>query len=222
MSASNYKTCSKCGMIYHTKAGYCPKCGIISFPVSGKSDSNEHKPGAHFQEKCKRIAKEMGDDRFFTKKEINYLPEILRPEENILGFASGLMDGNTWLITLTDRRIIFLDKGMLYGLKQSIVDLNKVNSVSGKTGLIFGDITITDGAGHKTITNVPKKTVKPFTNKVQEAMEALPSPTITNQPQQANVQDPIELLEKLAKLKSQGILTEEEFLAKKGEILASM
>ena len=47
------------------------------------------------------------------------------------------MDGNTWLITLTDRRIIFLDKGMIYGLKQTTIDLDKVNAVSGETGLFL-------------------------------------------------------------------------------------
>ena len=77
--------------------------------------------------------------------------------EQILGFTSGLMDANTWLITLTDKRIIFLDKGMIYGLKQSIVELDKVNAVSGSTGLVFGTITITDGANDRLIKNVWKK-----------------------------------------------------------------
>ena len=87
-----------------------------------------------------RIAKEIGDDQFFTKKELNYLPEILSDGEQILAFTSGLMDGNTWLLTLTDRRIIFLDKGIIYGLSQAIIDLDKVNSISFKTGLFFAEI----------------------------------------------------------------------------------
>ena len=61
----------------------------------------------------------MGDDQFFTKKELKHLPEILREGEQLLAFTSGIMDGNTWLISLTDRRIIFLDKGMIWGLKQT-------------------------------------------------------------------------------------------------------
>ena len=82
------------------------------------------------------------------------------------------MDGNTWLITLTDRRVIFLDKGMLYGLKQTTIDLDKVNSISSSTGLLLGKISIEDGASSKLIENVGKKTVKNFTNKVQDAIEA--------------------------------------------------
>ena len=56
----------------------------------------------------KRIAKEIGDDQFFTKKELKYLPEILMENEQVLAFSSGVMDGNTWLITLTNERVIFL------------------------------------------------------------------------------------------------------------------
>ena len=115
-----------------------------------------------------RIATEMGDDQFFTKKELNHLPEILMDGEQVLAFTSGLMDGNTWLITLTDKRIIFLDKGMVFGLKQTVIDLDKVNSVSGETGMFFGKISIQDGASNRTIENVWKKTVVKFTNKVRD------------------------------------------------------
>jgi len=167
----------------------------------------------------KRIADDMGDDQFFTKKELNYLPEVLMEQEQVLGFTSGLMDANTWLITLTDKRIIFLDKGMIYGLKQSIVDLDKVNAVSGSTGLLLGTIIITDGANDRLIKNVWKKTVKNFTNKVQEALEARKSPQQAVQQTQDKEVDPYEQLEKIAGLKEKGIITEEEFETQKKKIL---
>ena len=130
-------------------------------------------PESELREAYNYLAIEMGDDQFFTRKELNYLPEILMDEEPILAFASGIMESGTWLITLTDRRIIFLDKGMIYGLKQSFINLDKVNTVSGSTGIFFGTITITDGAKDRIITNVWKKTVKNFTNKTQEAIDNL-------------------------------------------------
>jgi len=169
----------------------------------------------------KRIALEMGDDQFFTKKELDYLPEILMENEQILAFTSGLMGANTWLITLTDKRIIFLDKGIIYGLKQSIVDLDKVNAVSGSTGLLFGKINITDGANDRLIENVWKKTVKNFTNKVQEALEARKVAQAVITPTEVKETDPYEKLEKLASLKEKGIISEEEFLAEKKAILVS-
>lgn len=172
------------------------------------------------QVQYKEIADRIGDDQFFTKKELNYLPEILNDGEEIIAFTSGLMDGNTWLITLTDKRIIFLDKGMIYGLEQTVINLDKINSVSGKTGIMFGEIFIEDGAKERHIKNVWKKTVKPFTNLVMEAIEnhrnKLHSPQAV---QQQAEEDPYAKLEKLAGLKDKGIISEEEFNATKQKIL---
>lgn len=162
-----------------------------------------------------RIAKEMGDDQFFTKKELNHLPEILADGEQVLAFTSGLMNNNTWLIALTDKRIIFLDKGMIYGLKQTTIDLDKINSISGSTGIFFGKIAIEDAASQRVIDNVWKKTVVPFTNKVRDAIEARKAaPAATHQ------DDMVTKLEKLAGLLEKGILTQDEFLAQKAKLLA--
>lgn len=170
--------------------------------------------------KYNEIAKKIGDDQFFTKKELNFLPEILSDGEQILAFTSGLMDGNTWLITLTDKRIIFLDKGMIYGLKQTVINLDKINSVSGKTGILFGEIFIEDGAKERQIRNVWKKTVKSFTNMVMDAIEehrkVIQQPQVTEHVQ---IEDPYERLEKLAALKEKGVITEEEFNIEKQKIL---
>lgn len=134
-------------------------------------DFKNAKP-AELKAEYDRIAKEMGDDQFFTKKELHHLPNVLANGEQVLAFTSGAMDGNTWLITLTDRRVIFLDKGMIYGLKQASIDLDKINAVTGETGLMFGKIKIEDGASQREIEYVWKKTVVKFTNKVRDAMEA--------------------------------------------------
>jgi hypothetical protein len=167
-----------------------------------------------------RIAKEIGDDQFFTKKELNHLPEVLSDGEQVLAFTSGLMDGNTWLVTLTDRRIIFLDKGMIYGLKQTAIDLDKVNSVSGQTGIIFGKITIEDGASSRLIDNVWKKTVVAFSNKVRDAIEARKSASRHVSAPQAAGDDVVTKLEKLAALLEKGIINQEEFAQQKARILA--
>lgn len=52
---------------------------------------------------------------FFVKKEFKYLPELLKDNEEIIFYADGMLDGNTWLIVLTQRRIIFVDKGIYLG-----------------------------------------------------------------------------------------------------------
>jgi Bacterial PH domain len=60
----------------------------------------------------------MGD--WLTRKEIDELPNILYKDEHIKAMTSGFNDGNTWLITCTTRRIIMMDKGMIYGLKAGL------------------------------------------------------------------------------------------------------
>ncbi|OED08128.1 PH domain-containing protein [Burkholderia sp. A2] len=171
----------------------------------------------------KRIAQEIGDDQFFTKKELNHLPEILMDGEQVLAFSSGLMDGNTWLIVLTDHRVVFLDKGLIYGLKQVSINLDKVNSVSGTTGIMFGEIRIEDGASERIVKNVWKKTVVPFTNKVRDAIREYtrvsnPAIAVSVPPAAADV---VSKLERLAALKERGILTDAEFVEQKMKILAS-
>lgn len=171
----------------------------------------------------KRIASEIGDDQFFTKKELNHLPEILMDGEQVLAFSSGLMDGNTWLIVLTDHRVLFLDKGLIYGLKQVSINLDKVNSVSGKTGMMFGEIRIEDGASERIIKNVWKKTVVPFTNQVRDAIRdytRASNPVVAASAPPA-ADDVVSKLERLAALKERGILTEAEFAEQKMKILAS-
>ena len=117
-----------------------------------------------------RIAQATGDTRFFTKKELYHLPKILLHGEQVLAFSSGMMDGKTWLIVLTDRRVVFLDKGMLYGLRQTTVPINKISAVSGETGILFGKIAIGVGSEEREISQVIKHTVVPFTNKLQEVL----------------------------------------------------
>lgn len=172
---------------------------------------------------CKRIAAEVGDDLFFTKKELEHLPEILLDGEYVISFTSGMMDGNTWLITLTDKRIIFLDKGMLYGLKQAVIDLDKVNAVSCETGLLLGSISIQDGATTRTIKNVQKKTVVNFTNKVRDALEARkrPQPSHPTLSNTAETIDVISQLERLASLKEKGVLSQDEFDQQKRKLIQS-
>lgn len=174
---------------------------------------------AELQKKYNEIAREIGDDQFFTKKELLHLPSVLSDDEQVLAFTSGLMDGNTWLIALTNQRVIFLDKGMIYGLKQATIPLDKVNAVSGETGIFFGKIIIEDGASSRVITNVWKKTVIAFTNKMREAMNDIRPPRSAFSPPPPSSDDVISKLERLSVLKSSGVLTQEEFDRQKAIIL---
>lgn len=166
-------------------------------------------------------------DLFGTKKEVECLPEILLDDERILYLTSGLMDGTTWLIVCTNERVILLDKGLLFGLKHVDFPLDKINSVSYRTGLIFGEILIWHGGAQMKIENCMKETVKPFTDTLNQAMKDFTNrqtaQTAAPQPVQAGAPavDVASQLEKLAALMEKGILTKEEFDAQKKKLLES-
>lgn len=162
-------------------------------------------------------------DTFGTKKEIKYLPEILTDDETVKYLTSGFYDKDTWVIVCTNKRIIFLDKGMIYGLKQVEIPLDRVNSIGQTTGLVFGTIEIWDGASKMFIKDVMKQTVKPFVAAANKAIEEYKNAKNNNSSNSNNQSNDIaSQIMKLSQLKEQGILTEDEFLSKKKELLDKM
>ena len=173
-----------------------------------------------YEEIQKRL-KELGQiDMFGTKKEVKELPNIMYAGETLEYLMSGFMNGNTWLIVCTNKRILFLDKGLIFGCKQLEIPLDKVNSVETSKGLLLGSIKVWDGASAMKIDNVQKFALQPFVTAINNAREAL-----KNNNQQIKVEknndtnDYIKELEKLAELKEKGIITEDEFLSKKKQLL---
>ncbi len=158
----------------------------------------------------------LGDfDRWFTKKEIKYLPEVIDEGEEIKAVTSGLHEGNTWLIVVTNRRVIFLDKGFFYGLKQMEMPIEQITSVSHKLGIIFGSIEIQTAGGKKLIEDIDKKDVAKVASTISRLLRNLKESNNSSVPGV----DVVSQLEKLAKLKEKGILTEEEFQREKRKLL---
>lgn len=167
------------------------------------------------------IAKLGEVDLFGTRKEVECLPEIMKETEHILYLTSGLMDDTTWLVVCTEERIILLDKGMFFGMKQTEMNLEKINSISYTTGLFLGTIEIWHNGAKMVIENCEKTTVKRFTDTVKDAMEKRAkslqkseSPSVQNV-----VPDIVSQLERLASLMEKGILSKEEFDEQKKKLL---
>ena len=97
----------------------------------------------------KQLAKINAKKRLGVGKELKHLHEVINKGENILGHTRGFYNGNTWLICITDRRVLFLDKGMIYGMKSAEIPLDNVSSVNYETGLVFGSVSVTAGGAEK-------------------------------------------------------------------------
>ncbi len=209
--------CPMCGEDISADSYYCRHCKRNLPTVDGKPSFR--KDGSVDPDSFDQQLKALGDfHQWFTRKEINHLPEILSKGERIRALTSGLYQGNTWLITVTDQRLLFLDKGMMFGLKQVELPLKQISALSHKTGLMFGEIHISTSGGNSVIQSIPKSEVAKIAaiiSTLVRQVQEVKSAAVATQPVDVASQ-----LERLAALMEKGILTREEFAAQKAKLLS--
>lgn len=182
---------------------------------------------------------------FYTKREIKYLPKILTNDEKIIALTSGYHGKTTVLLVCTNRRLLFVDKGMFFGLRVRQINLDRIQAIDSSYVIIFGSIQVWDGAAAYRVSLVLKDSIEPFVRSVRDAMqqyrsiamrdaiggnftpapqtEPAPKPSAYHPPKAKPVAevDMLEHLERLAKLKKDGHLSDEEFEAQKKKLLNS-
>jgi hypothetical protein len=169
---------------------------------------------------------------FYTRKEIRYLPKILNDNEQILALTSGFMENRTWLAVCTNRRVLFLNRGMFFGLRQLQMNLDRIQAIDSNFGLVFGALRVWDGAASMNIGMILKSSVAPFVRTVQDAMDRYKrlmvhdlASAATNAhataPDSGSTahNDLINELERLAKLKADGHLSDQEYAVAKAKML---
>ncbi len=162
---------------------------------------------------------------FYTRKEIRYLPQVLGEGERIMALTSGYMENHTWLCVCTNRRVLFLDRGMFYGLRQVQMNLDRIQSIDSSQGIFFGTIRLWDGASSIAIGLVLKSTIAPFVRTVQEAMDHYKRSMMQSvvsaaqQPAQHTGSDWLTELERLAALRENGTISLQEFAEGKARLL---
>lgn len=121
----------------------------------------------------------------------------------------------------TNRRVLFVDKGVMGSSEVSEMPYRSIEAVTYSTGAFFAGIQITGrGIASFRIEDIPDKdSVKPFVDCVRGHLEAAHAPQAAA-PQPATAQLSVaDEIEKLASLLERGILTQEEFDAKKRQLL---
>lgn len=155
---------------------------------------------------------------YINLKEVKELPNILSKNEEVLDLVQGFYNKGNGLLVATNRRLVFIDKGLIFGLKVEDFPLDKISSIQYETGIIFAKIKIHTTSNVAEIDNVEKSTAREFAEFVREYISK------PKEPQNIIIQNSIEpsvldQLEKLAKLKEIGVLSEEEFAEQKLKLL---
>ena len=79
-------------------------------------------------------------DLFGTKKEVKALPELLDEDEIVLYATSGFVDKGTVLVVITDKRLVFVNRGLIYGTDFKEISFDHVNAVSYSKGMVLAKI----------------------------------------------------------------------------------
>ena len=157
-------------------------------------------------------------DLTFVKKEIKALPEVLDDTETIKYACSGVLDGHTWLVVCTNKRVIFLNKNMVFGMDQKEIPLTVINAVSYSKQFVSGTVSITNGANVTGIEKINAVAAPIMAKTIREQMAAIKSPTQSQTVVQSTTDIPDEI-RKYKQLLDDNIITQEEFDAKKKELL---
>lgn len=173
-------------------------------------------------EKMAKIVQQLKDvnfsDSYMTGREILKLPELIQQDETIKYATSGFYDTNTSsvLIVVTNKRILLENKKLLFGSQNTEIPLEMVNDISYNSGMLMAKVSITSGTKDHKISQVSKKTVTQLVDTIRHETELAKHP---NEQQSSQSPSDIEQLKGLKDLLDSGILTQEEFEAKKKQIL---
>lgn len=162
----------------------------------------------------KQIKNLDGLESFLARKEIKELPKILWEDEEIVNLVQGFYNNGTGLLIATNRRLIFVDKGMLWGVKVEDFPYDKISSIQYETGILMGEIDIFASGNRAEIKKITKAKVRPFAESVRARISG------ASTPKKQTEEDKYSKLEKLAELKEKGILSEKEFEAEKKKLLS--
>jgi hypothetical protein len=156
-----------------------------------------------------------------SRREIKRLPEHLWENERVDLLTAGTYGSGTGVLVLTDRRLLFLKDGVMSKTSEDF-PLEKISSIQWSTGMLLGKMTVFASGNKAEILNVQKQDGKMITDAVRARIaKGTPAPSEEPAPFASPVSGPdvYEQLKRLGELHQAGVLTDEEFAAKKQPLL---
>ncbi|MBJ9370920.1 PH domain-containing protein [Acinetobacter sp. TGL-Y2] len=166
-----------------------------------------------------------GVESLFGRKEIKELPSILWDDEIVEGMITGTYNNGIAALFATNKRLIFVDKGLIFGLKVEDFPYDKITSVQYETGMLLGKITIFTSGNKAILKDTDKVLTKTFSESVRAKINNVNGNLSTNYHHSSSSQPTLSMeeklnqLERLQKLRDSGILTDKELVVQKAKIL---
>ena len=213
-------SCPNCSNPLNAGQNFCQRCGTAR-PQPSKEQSIAE---------AVRYIDSVNKGSFGSKREIKELPKVLWEDELPEQIVTGYYNDRTGLLVATDRRMIFLDKGLLGQLKVEDFWYDNISSMESTRGIVWGSVTVYSSGNKAVIDKVPKKEIDDFVsaqrNKLATRNRSAPTPggptstaaTLSSSPSHS----PLDDLAKLNELHQNGVLTDEEYAKSKERILRNL
>ena len=147
--------------------------------------------------------------------ELAPVPAYLDDDETVRFVVLGTHERGGGVLVLTDARLLFFLRRVT---KPSLdLPLGRIESLMTSSGLSTGEVAMRVGENIVAVSRIVKGDVEPLADAIRRAREV--APDVPAPPTPGEAVDPFEAMAKLSALRDRGVLTEEEFAAKKQELL---
>lgn len=157
-------------------------------------------------------------------REVANLESYLGPGERVRKMAGGRLSERRGIVVLTDTRVLFVFQGVM-GSEVEDLPLTAITSVKTKSGALLGELEVYASGNAMEIEAINKDDLKEFEEALRAdlaRLKAAPPTASPAGPAPAGRVDVLDQLAKLAELRDAGVVTAEEFEAKKAELLGRL
>lgn len=161
-----------------------------------------------------------GTSKLLERKEIKALQGILGDGEIIKRLVQGSYGRRNGILVATNERLIFVDKGALFGLGIEDFTYDRITSIQYKVDSTFGIITIFTPENRIDIQQVEKEQAISFSKYAREKITKFKKHASNKIQNKLNASLAIaDQIKKLTDLRDAGLLTDEELLVHEQKIL---
>lgn len=174
--------------------------------------------GIDHSQQVEEVKKKLpGNIKMLVRKELKKLPSLLEEGELIERVAQGRYDGKQGLVVATDRRVMFIEEGLM---RSNLEDFSyeRISSVQTGKGAMFGRLTIFASGNKAEIDQIAPKEMGVALGDLVRARIKSEGNGGSQSPAESS-DSAMDKLKKLGELRDSGVLSEDEFEQQKKKLL---